>query len=97
MTRKLYPSHKLSASLDVFQCAFVSDVADCAGHPCKHGTCKYNGFNTFICQCSTGYDGIFCDTGIYDCKTGTMNKMKLGMAMVAIFTCHCSTEITQLM
>lgn len=57
--------------LHVFYCLYVSfrgdfcveNIDDCMGVFCGNGTCV-DGVNTFTCDCTAGYTGIECDSGL---------------------------------
>ena len=53
----------ISYSLFLLTILSLTDIDDCASHPCKNnGTCsdRVNGFN---CSCAPGFNGVQCETG----------------------------------
>lgn len=47
-------------------------IDDCAEDPCLFGTC-FDGSNSYLCVCESGYNGTNCDQNIDDCeKVGQM-------------------------
>ena len=49
----------------VCMCVYVrtTDINECLSSPCENnGTC-YDEVNGFICSCSAGFNGTFCETG----------------------------------
>ena len=44
-------------------CCVVSDIDECASHPCQHeGTCADH-VARYTCTCASGYGGASCQTG----------------------------------
>lgn len=41
----------------------ISDVDECASHPCQNGGTCTHGVNSFSCECPAGFRGLTCETG----------------------------------
>ena len=41
-----------------------SDINECASNPCQHGGTCEDEANRYHCQCSPGYTGFMCETGM---------------------------------
>ena len=40
-----------------------SDINECENVTCQHGSVCVDEFNGFYCNCTTGYDGPYCENG----------------------------------
>ena len=41
----------------------ITDIDDCAEHPCKNGGTCQDKVAGYMCKCISGYTGTNCDTG----------------------------------
>ena len=43
---------------------FFSDIDDCVNHKCTNGASCKDGINSYTCNCSVGFTGEYCETGM---------------------------------
>ena len=49
-------------------CNFSSDIEDCANHACTNGASCVDGINSYWCNCTAGFSGVYCETGTCSTK-----------------------------
>ena len=51
------------------------DINECLSSPCQNGAVCKDERNQFICECTSGFAGVYCETGealgTEDCKRGS--------------------------
>eukprot|EP00058_Branchiostoma_floridae_P005497 XP_002590985.1 hypothetical protein BRAFLDRAFT_69464 [Branchiostoma floridae] len=45
----------------------ASDIDECSSNPCLNGGMCFNGLNSYVCHCHTGYGGDNCETDLDLC------------------------------
>ncbi|XP_056393841.1 protein crumbs homolog 1-like isoform X2 [Hyla sarda] len=65
----------------------------CGKTPCQHGGECQDLFNTFSCTCAAGWEGIYCELNIDECKS---NPCAHGLCydLENGYRCNCSTGYT---
>ncbi|XP_075691631.1 protein crumbs homolog 2 isoform X2 [Rhinoderma darwinii] len=65
----------------------------CGDLPCQHGGECQDLFNSFICTCATGWEGVHCHLNIDDCKS---NPCVHGLChdLENDYRCNCSSGYT---
>ena len=56
------------AGLSFYETVFLHllhiDINECGSTPCQHGSTCIEAVNLFSCECTPGYTGDFCETGL---------------------------------
>eukprot|EP01047_Picozoa_sp_COSAG01_P021894 COSAG01_NODE_1284_length_10902_cov_45.724799_7_plen_996_part_01 len=67
----------------------VTNVDDCASHPCQNGVCT-DGTNTYMCGCYTGWSGSSCATDIDECVSVPCLNGASCVDGNSTYTCSCA-------
>ena len=71
----------------------ANGVDECASDPCLHGLCVDQN-NGFVCQCSPGYTGTFCQTEIDECESNPCQNGAECIDQVDAYLCICPEGYT---
>lgn len=59
-------------------------------HKCKNGANCIDKWNKYICKCTKGYDGDFCENNIDDCKQNDCEHGATCVDGINSYTCSCA-------
>lgn len=51
------------------------EINECQSSPCGHGLCK-DKVNAYVCECSFGYTGLYCDMCKYRYEFNFLSKQQ---------------------
>lgn len=51
------------------------EINECQSSPCGHGLCK-DKVNSYVCECSFGYTGLYCDICKYRYDFNFLSKQQ---------------------
>jgi len=67
------------------------DIDSCLAAPCQNGGQCQDGFNSYTCTCSDGFQGEQCQNNIDDCATNPCMHGGVCEDAVNSFNCRCAT------
>ena len=77
-------------------CNFFSDIEDCANHRCTNGALCVDGINSYSCNCTAGFSGVYCETGTSSTKemdTPFSRQLSASINTFALFLLNFSVDL----
>ncbi|XP_067041983.1 uncharacterized protein [Acropora muricata] len=72
------------------------DIEDCANHRCTNGASCVDGINSYSCNCTAGFSGVYCETGMCSTKeidTTSSQQLSTSIITFALFLLNCSVDL----
>ena len=72
----------------------VVTLSPCASGPCMNGGTCIPLANSFMCQCSSGFNGFMCQTQIDNCANRPCLNGGTCTNGIGTYSCQCTAEFT---